>query len=227
MVDNLVNQRKFRSLYIRLTELWKSQQSRKLRFRIFNFQFLRQVWHESVVSTSSTFSFCGLWREVWHESVVFTASTFTLRKVPRENFVFTSSTFNFFEGGLARKLCFTVSTFHFLRTVSREMQIWEIVDTRNSLFRSTVPRKMEGAGLPRRTVSAVDHSRIVPALELTVQVSFWQLQPSVLKGRLARKLPFHSFKCLFFEGGLARNGGFHCVNFHFLRKVSCEMRFER
>ena len=46
-------------------------------------------------------------------------------------------------------------------------------------------------------------------------------------GRLARKLPFHIFKSLFFEGGLAGNGGFHCVNFHFLRKVSCEMRFER
>ena len=48
--------------------------ARMLCFRIFHFQILRAVSHESFVSTSSAFRF---WKGVSHESFVFTSSAFS------------------------------------------------------------------------------------------------------------------------------------------------------
>ena len=60
-----------------------------------------------------------------------------------------------------------------------------------------VSRKMDGeacpAGGPGRSRLYPDHSRIGPAVELTVRASFSQFQLSKIEGSLARTLLFHTF----------------------------------
>ena len=62
---------------------------------------------------------CHFLREVSHKSFVLTASTFTWRK-SRTKASFSHLQLSFFEGGLARKLCFRIFNFHFLRDVSHK-----------------------------------------------------------------------------------------------------------
>ena len=145
---------------------------RRVRFQSFNFQFLRDVSYESLVLTTSTFSFWGMsrtkasfsraqlsvfegclvrkprshnlnfqfLRDVSHESFVFTSSTFSFWGMSRTKASFSpTSTFRFsfwgmsrtkasfsraqlsvFEGCLARKLSFHKLNFQFLRDASHE-----------------------------------------------------------------------------------------------------------
>ena len=72
---------------------------RRVRFQSFNFQFLRDVSYESLVLTTSTFSFWGMSR---------TKASFSRAQL------------SVFEGCLARKLSFHKLNFQFLRDASHE-----------------------------------------------------------------------------------------------------------
>ena len=91
--------------------------ARKLRFRIFNFQFLRDVSHESFVFHILK---CQFLRGISHESFAFTSSTFTFWGLSRTKASFSHLEVSVFEGYLAQKLRFHIFNFHFLRVVSHE-----------------------------------------------------------------------------------------------------------
>ena len=74
--------------------LFEGRLTQKRRFHIFHFHFFRDSSHESVVFTSSTFTFSG---------------------APRTKASFSHLLLSFFQGLLARKLRFHISHFHFLR----------------------------------------------------------------------------------------------------------------
>ena len=116
------------------------------------------------------------------------------------------------EGGLARKLCFHIFNFHFLREDSHEsfaftsstLTFWGKSRTKCVFERmhemlcfagQNVSRKMCGEACPADGWGA-DHGRIgsAVAVDLTVAASFSQLQLSKTEGSLARKRRFHIFK---------------------------------
>ena len=167
---------------------------RRVRFQSFNFQFLRDVSYESLVLTTSTFSFWGMsrtkasfsraqlsvfegclvrkprshnlnfqfLRDVSHESFVFTSSTFSFWGMSRTKASFSQPQLSVFEGCLARKLRFHELNFQFLRDVSHE----------SFLFTSST---FSFWGMPR------------------TKASFSQPQLSVCEWGLAQKLRFHNF----------------------------------
>ena len=118
-------------------------------------------------------------RGVSHESFVFTSSTFIFWWKSRTQASFSHLQLSAFEGSLARNA--------FLRD-SRCTKCCVLQD------KTCLGRWM--GKLVRRTVAEHlrlngDHSRIGPAVELTVRASFSPLELSKFEGSLARKLRFH------------------------------------
>ena len=173
--------------------LFEGSLAQKLRFHIFHFQILRTsrtkalFWHPQlsrfVGSLARTLRFhifsLQFLREVSHESFVFTSSTFIFWWKSRTQASFSHLQLSAFEGSLARNA--------FLRD-SRCTKCCVLQD------KTCLGRWM--GKLVRRTVAEHlrlngDHSRIGPAVELTVRASFSPLELSKFEGSLARKLRFH------------------------------------
>ena len=96
--------------------LFEGTLTRKLRFHIFHFHFLKEISHESFVFTSPLSLFEGtLARKLRFHIFHF----HFLKELSHESFVFTSP-LSLFEGTLARKLRFHIFHFHILRELSQE-----------------------------------------------------------------------------------------------------------
>ena len=200
--------------------------ARKLRFHIFSIQILREVSHESFVSTFvSTFHF-HFWKEVSHESCVFTSSTLK------------------FQGSLALKLRFHIFHFHFLRDVSHEsfgftsstLRFWRKSRTKASFshlqlsdFEEILARKLRFHIFNSRILKEVSHESFGFHLQILKEVShkthescgftsstfrFW--------GNSRTKAALSHLELLEFEGSLAWELRFHIFHLQISREVSHE-----
>ena len=166
-----------KALFLQLQlSILEERLERKLRFHIFNSQFLRDASHEALFLNKGRLArnlrFHIFNFQFWdnpHGSLVFTSSTFSFWGT--SSHAFSHLQLSVFEGHLARKLLFHIFKLQFLIVLEGRLS-----------------RKLRFHIFNFQFLRGVSHDSFVS-----------QLEPSGFEGPLARKLRFHNFNFQFLQ----------------------------